>query len=119
MIPSIIGVCITTLLAYLVGRKKGKADITKTEAETDRIEVDTDRIFIKNLTTAINIYKNISADVQKDMIILRSELEKMRKENNELKTQMEALQTELHLVRKENAALKQKLIQLDKTLNNK
>lgn len=77
-ILTILSSCIAGLVAWLSARGKNKAEIEKAHAEAKAIE-------LKNVETAIEIWRTLAKDLHREVAELKSEITNLRKENEGLR----------------------------------
>lgn len=90
------------LLGWILAKKKFDADIRKTETETENLELAVDASQIHNFKELIDVYRQISQDLKKELVEVHAEC-------LSLKVEVQALKTE-------NKLLKHQLASLDKLM---
>lgn len=99
---------ITSVITYLLTRKKNLADVNKINAEVEANEID-------NVERVAKIWRQLSEDLKEK---LSSEIEVLRTENTSMKTELLTVQQQFTQVISENSELKMQMNSLEKELKS-
>lgn len=99
---------ITSVITYLLTRKKNLADVNKINAEVEANEID-------NVERVAKIWRQLSEDLKEK---LSSEIEVLRTENTGMKTELLTVQQQFTQVISENSELKMQMNSLEKELKS-
>lgn len=99
---------ITSVITYLLTRKKNLADVNKINAEVEANEID-------NVERVAKIWRQLSEDLKEK---LSSEIEVLREENTNMKSELTTVQQQFTQVISENSELKMQMNSLEKELKS-
>lgn len=88
LLPTIFSSLITGLIGWMLSNQKSNAEIKK-------LKVDTNSIELKNLSEMISLYKGISDDLRKEVENVKTQVVFLKNENHMLRREMMQLQKAL------------------------
>jgi predicted RNase H-like nuclease (RuvC/YqgF family) len=92
MIATIISVigssAFASFITWLISRKQTEAQVQKVKAETEKLNLE-------NLQEIVDFYKSTTADLTKEVRLLRLEIATLRRENIQLKSDINKLEKAL------------------------